>query len=130
MRPALRATTVAAFCALAVLGRGGCTGAPPNEAGPSVVIEPVLFVGMVEVTGDRDRGFGVLLSTATDEVLVADSAIGRRLALYDGEVVAVEGRLLEQANGPSTIVVREFRVLGTETRERSAGVLRVSSRGV
>jgi hypothetical protein len=127
----VRATAVAACCALAVLGRGGCATAPPDEPGPVVVIEPALFVGMVELTGDSELGFGVLLSTATEEVLVADGAVARRLVEHEGEVVAVEGRLLERPNTPATIVVREFRVLGTETREpaAAAGVQRVSAGG-
>jgi hypothetical protein len=116
---ALRVTAVTAFCVLAVFGRGGCTVVPPEEeqARPTIEIEPVLFIGRVEVTGDDERGFGVLLSTATEEVVVADSAIGRRLADYEGEVVAAYGRLLESADAPPTIVVREFHVLGSETHE-------------
>jgi hypothetical protein len=122
-------TAVAGFCVLASLGLGGCTAAPQAEpAAPSVSIEPVLFVGTVEVTGDRERGFGVLLSTATEEVIVADSEVGRRLADYEGEVVAAYGRLLESPNAPSTMVVREFHVLGDESLDRSAAQ-RVSALG-
>lgn len=115
-----RATTVAGFCVLAGLGLGGCTSAPRAEPGAasSVSIEPVLFIGMVEVTGDRERGFGVLLSTATEEVVVADSEVARRLAQHEGEVVAAYGRLHESPNAPSTMVVREFHVLGDETHLR------------
>ena len=108
-----------ALCSLGI-------GAHPAAPGPYVVTEPALFVGMVEVTGDTERGFGVLLSTATEEVIVADGAVARRLAHHAGEVVAAEGRLLEQANRPATMVVREFRVLGTPPRDHptSASVRR------
>jgi hypothetical protein len=106
---ALRGTAAALLCALA-LAEGGCA-QPPAEPGRSVAVEPVFFVGVVEVTRDPEHGPGVLLSTATEEVLVA-GALGSRLARYEGEVVAVRGRLLERANEPATIVVRAFRVLG------------------
>jgi len=78
----------------------------------TVVIEPAVFVGMVEITGDERRGYGVLLSTATQEVIVADNAVSRSLAEFEGEVVAVRGRLIERSQAPPTMVVRDFRVLG------------------
>jgi hypothetical protein len=110
-----RLTAVAALVVSAGLGFGCTATRTEPAAASSVSIEPVLFVGMVELTGDPESGFGVLLSTATDEVVVADSEVGRRLAAYEGEVVAAYGRLLETPNAPSTMVVREFHVLGDET---------------
>jgi hypothetical protein len=87
---------------------------------PRVVVEPAVFVGMVEVTGDHEHGLGVLLSTATEEVLIANDAVGERLIGLDGEVVAVEGRLIEAAEGPPTMIVRAFRVLGERRSSRGA----------
>jgi hypothetical protein len=97
---------------------------------PTVVTEPAVFVGLVEVTGDERRGYGVLLSTATEEVVVADNAVSRTLAAFQGEVVAVRGRLIERSEAPPTMVVSDFRVLGLprpETAPRdSAGKLEIA----
>lgn len=96
---------------------------------PVVIVEPAIFVGMVEVTGDAEHGFGVLISTATEEVVVADDAVSRALMRFEGEVVAARGRLIETAEAPTTMVVREFRVLGTEPGRTQSEERLVSERG-
>ena len=77
----------------------------------------------------RADGISVLLSTATEEVLVADNAIADRLMGLEGEVVAVEGRLIDTADGPPTMVVRSFRVLGASHSSAARGTwARISQR--
>lgn len=100
---------------LLALGLAPSLGAAPGVAAAGaplvVVVEPAVFVGMVEVTGD-ERGRGVLLSTATEEVVVANNALAERLMDLEGEVVMVRGRLTETPNAPPTMLVREFHVVG------------------
>lgn len=103
---------------LAAYGHAELAPARARATAPRVVVDPAVFVGMVEVTGDREHGLGVLLSTATEEVLIANDAVGERLIGLDGEVVAVEGRLIENAEGPPTMIVHAFRVLGEEDSSR------------
>ena len=91
------------------------------EVPAHVAAEPDVFVGMVELAGDETHSIGVLLSTATEEVLIADNAIADQLMGLEGEVVAVEGRLIETADGPPTMVVRSFRVLGASRSSQPAG---------
>ena len=111
MAPAFRTSVGLALATL--VSAYGCVGsAPLRERAPiAVEVDPVVFVGMVEVVGDQ-RGVGVLLSTATEEVVIADNAIAERLMQLEGEIVAAEGRLIEAGDGPPTMIVRAFRVLG------------------
>jgi hypothetical protein len=91
----------------------GGTLAGAEERPLVVVVEPAVFVGMVEVTSDRGAR-GVLLSTATEEVVVANNALAEQLMDLEGEMVMVRGRLTESADGPPMILVREFHVLGRD----------------
>ena len=102
---------------------GGAPGVAVAGGPLVVVVEPAVFVGMVEVTGD-ERGRGVLLSTATEEVVVANNPLAERLMDLEGEVVMVRGRLTESAEAPPTILVREFHVVG---RDAAGGPARPGS---
>lgn len=102
---------------------GGAPGVAAAGGPLVVVVEPAVFVGMVEVTGD-EHGRGVLLSTATEEVVVADNPLAERLMDLEGEVVLVRGRLTESAEAPPTILVREFHVVG---RDAAGGPARPGS---
>ena len=86
--------------------------APDLRGSPAVITEPAVFVGLVQVTRDAEHGVGVLISTATEEVWVAEGAVAQALARFEGELVAVRGRLIESPEAPPTLEVRAFRVLG------------------
>ena len=90
-----------------------------SEPAPTVVSEPAVFIGRLELTPDPQHGHGLVVATATEEVVIADNDVARSLREYAGEVVAVQGRLIERPEGPALMIVREFRVLGLAPRRSS-----------
>ena len=96
---------------LAAVATGGCRAAGDTSA-PVVVVDPAVFSGQVEVTEDPRSGVGVLVSTATEEVLIAPGPVARALREHEGSRVTVTGRLFVEGPGAPTMVVRSFRLHG------------------
>jgi hypothetical protein len=112
LRPSFRRwlSRVRAAALVGALAAAGCAQSGARE--PSVVVEPVVFSGFVQVAGPPGADTGVILSTATDEVLVADGPVARELRALEGERVQVTGRLVESGPGAGTLVPERFRVVG------------------
>lgn len=94
---------------LALLCHAGAIAATPA---PPVVTEPVVVRGYVEVARDEDIDSGILLSTPTDEFVIAMNAAGREIARLAGDEVEVRGSLVERGAGAPTLVARSYRVIG------------------
>ena len=73
--------------------------APEPRTDPDVVVR-----GWVEVARDDELGSGVLVSTPTDEFVIATNARGCELARLAGDEVEVRGSLVERSSGAPTLV--------------------------
>jgi len=101
---------------LALLCHAGAIAAAPS---PTVVVsEGVVARGYVEVARDEELGAGILLSTPTDEFVVAMNAAGREIARLAGEEIEVRGSLVERGAGAPTLVGRTYHVVGLPERRR------------
>lgn len=98
---------------LAFLWLAGAIAAAPA---PPVVTEGVVVRGYVEVARDEDLGAGILLSTPTDEFVIAMNAAGREIARLAGDEIEVHGSLVERSDGAPTLVARTYRVVGLPGR--------------
>jgi hypothetical protein len=98
---------------LALLCHAGAIAATP---GPPVVTEPVVVRGYVEVAGDEELDSGILLSTPTDEFVIAMNAAGREIARLAGDEIEVHGSLVEHGGGAPTLVARTYHAIGSSGR--------------
>ena len=113
MRRFLLVTALALLAPAAFAVLACATGA---QSGREVLVDPAHFVGWVEITEDSRHGSGVVVSTATEEVLVARGAAERALRRERGERVELVGTLVSRPQRTPVMDVRAFRVIGEESR--------------
>jgi hypothetical protein len=94
----------------------------PRHPPTTVIVEPAVFVGTVEVVRDPALGSGVWFASATERVVVFDDVMGRILRQCEGDVAMIRGRRIDRTRGrridrtlsPPGFLVRELRCLGAD----------------
>jgi hypothetical protein len=86
----------------------------PRHPPTTVIVEPAVFVGTVEVVRDPALGSGVWVASATERVVVFDDVMGRILRQCEGDVAMIRGRRIDRTLSPPGFLVRELRCLGAD----------------
>jgi hypothetical protein len=90
-----------------------CGAAPPAEEPPPAVAALIetTFVGQVELAPDAD-GDAVLVSTATEEVIVRPERVADALRAAAGRQVRLHGWIVDRPQDDLVMIVSDYEVTG------------------